>query len=230
MVLPLFHSFGQTVDAGTRPSAAAEDMVLLPRFDPLAAAQLIHKHKVRCFGGVPTMYVALLAHPERSRRGGHARRVRLGRLGPARGGHAGVRGGFGCIILEGYGLSETSPIASFNHADRGRKVGSIGTPIGGVEMRLVATTAIVTDKDAPARSHQGPQHHEGLLAQARGHRRGNHRRLVPHRRPGPRCRRLLLIVDRQKDMIIRGGFNVYPREIEEILYAHPAVHEVAVSA
>ena len=139
---------------------------------------------------------------------------------------------FGCVILEGYGLSETSPVACFNHPDRERKPGSIGTPIEGVEMRLVDDDrrgggARRDRRDRDPR----PQRDEGLLEP---------RRTRPRRRSTPTgwfysgdiaridddgC---YFIVDRKKELIIRGGYNVYPREIEEVLYEHPAVREAAV--
>jgi long-chain acyl-CoA synthetase len=137
---------------------------------------------------------------------------------------------FGCIILEGYGLSETSPVASFNHPDRERKPGSIGTPIHGVEMKV-----------AGDRGDELPPGEVGEIA-IRGHNvmKGY------WGRPDATAEVLkngwlltgdlahvdddgyFFIVDRKKDMIIRGGFNVYPREIEEVLYEHPAVLEAAV--
>jgi long-chain acyl-CoA synthetase len=137
---------------------------------------------------------------------------------------------FGAEILEGYGLSETSPVASYNHPHRPRKPGSIGTPIEGVEMRAV-------DEDGD----DVPQGEVGEIV-IRGHNvmKGYWRRrdataevmrggwlhtgdMATVDEDG-----YFFIVDRKKDMIIRGGYNVYPREIEEVLYEHPAVSEAAV--
>jgi long-chain acyl-CoA synthetase len=137
---------------------------------------------------------------------------------------------FGCKVLEGYGLSETSPVASFNHRDRERKPGSIGTPIEGVEMKVV-------DDDG----HEVPQGEVGEIV-IRGHNvmKGYWNRpdatadaiIDGWLHTGDMARvdedGYFFIVDRKKDMIIRGGYNVYPREIEEVLYEHPAVREVAV--
>jgi long-chain acyl-CoA synthetase len=137
---------------------------------------------------------------------------------------------FGCMILEGYGLSETSPVASFNHPNRPRKAGSIGTPVEGVEMRLV------TDSGEPS-----PPGEVGEIA-IRGHNvmKGYWRKpeataeAIPDGwfRTGDLATvdgdGYYFIVDRKKEMIIRGGYNVYPREIEEALHEHPAVAEVAV--
>ena len=138
---------------------------------------------------------------------------------------------FGCMILEGYGLSETSPVASFNHPDRERKAGSIGTPIEGVRMRVVDTDGNEVARRRTRRDpDRRPQHHEGLLEPARRHRRGDRwRRLVLLGDIGTMDEDgYFFIVDRKKDLIIRGGLNVYPREIEEVLYEHPAVAEAAV--
>jgi len=137
---------------------------------------------------------------------------------------------FECMILEGYGLSETSPVASFNHPDRPRKPGTIGQAISGVDMR------VQDDAGTPL-----PAGEIGEIA-VRGHNvmKGY------WRRPGETAEVLadgwlctgdlgrmdsegyFSIVDRKKDMIIRGGLNVYPREVEEVLYEHPAVAEAAV--
>ena len=137
---------------------------------------------------------------------------------------------FGCKVLEGYGLSESSPVASFNHPDRERKPGSIGTPIEGVEMKVV-------DDD-------GNEVAQGEVGEIviRGHNvmKGYWKRdeaTAETIRDGWLHTGdmgqvdedgYFFIVDRKKDLIIRGGYNVYPREIEEILYEHPAVREAAV--
>jgi len=138
---------------------------------------------------------------------------------------------FGVNILEGYGLSETSPVATFNHPGRVNKVGSIGQPIWGVEVRLVDVTGkTITEIDQV-----------GELA-VRGHNvmKGYLNRPEATAevlengwfRTGDLARRdadgFYFIVDRSKDVIIRGGFNVYPREVEELMIRHPAVSLVAV--
>jgi long-chain acyl-CoA synthetase len=186
---------------------------------------------VTIFEGVPTMYSALLHHPDRASAdvsslrlcvsGGAALPVEVLRQ---------FEEAFGCPILEGYGLSETSPVASFNHPDRPRKAGSIGTPIAGVEMRAV------DDSGADV-----PQGEVGEIA-IRGHNvmKGYWGKpeataaAIPDGwfRTGDLARidedGYFFIVDRKKELIIRGGYNVYPREIEEALHEHPAVAEVAV--
>jgi len=227
--LPLFHSFGQTCTLNAAVATGA-CLSLLPRFHPGQALQLLDEHRVTIFAGVPTMYVALL-HEGRGSHDVSALRVCVS------GGAAmpvevmrGFEEAFGCIVLEGYGLSETSPVASFNHPDAERKPGSIGTPIRGVEMRVV-------DEDGA----EVPQGEVGEIA-IRGHNvmKGYWRRPEETAavikdgwfRTGDMGRvdedGYFFIVDRKKDLIIRGGYNVYPREVEEVLYEHPAVAEAAV--
>ena len=137
---------------------------------------------------------------------------------------------FDCIILEGYGLSETSPVASFNHPDRERKPGSIGTPIEGVEMKVVDDD----DNDVPQgevgeiviRGHNIMKGYWNRADATEEVMRGgwfHSGDMATVDEDG-----YFFIVDRKKDMIIRGGYNVYPREIEEVLYEHPAVSEAAV--
>ena len=228
--LPLFHSFGQTVTLNTAVASGA-CLSLLPRFDPGQALQVLAEHRATVFAGVPTMYGALLAQPERSAydvsalrlcvSGGAAMPVEVLR---------GFEQAFGCTILEGYGLSETSPVASFNHPHRERKPGSVGTPIRGVQMRVV--------------DERGQEVGQGDVGEIviRGHNimKGYWQRpeetatAIPDGwfRTGDLGRvdsdGYFSIVDRKKDMIIRGGYNVYPREIEEVLYEHAAVAEAAV--
>jgi len=228
--LPLFHSFGQTCGLNAAVSSGA-CLTLLPRFDPGKALEVIQRDRVTVFEGVPTMYVALLNHPDGGDHDTSSLRVCVS------GGAAlpvevlrGFEDAFGCIILEGYGLSETSPVASFNHPDRRRKPGSIGTPIQGVQMRLLDPVG----NDVPSGE-------VGEIA-IRGHnvmsgywrRQEATREAIPDGwlRTGDLARQdedgYFFIVDRKKDLIIRGGYNVYPREVEEVLYEHPAVVEAAV--
>ena len=230
-VLPLFHSFGQTcVMNATLLSGGS--IVMMPRFDPIGAFELLAKHKVTLFAGVPTMYFALLNHPDAAKYdlsalkncacGGSAMPVEVMRAFDEK---------YKVNILEGYGLSETSPVASFNSLDRPKKIGSIGYPLAGVEFKLVDDEDRTIAKtgepgeicikghnvmkgyykkpEATAEAFKGGWFHSGDVA------------IVDD--DG-----YYFIVDRKKDMIIRGGFNVYPREIEECLYAHPAIGEAAV--
>jgi long-chain acyl-CoA synthetase len=228
--LPLFHAFGQVVGMNAAISVGAT-LALLPRFDATDALKLLADDHVTIMEGVPTMYVALLAHPDHDDYDTSALRVCVS------GGAAlpvevlrGFDEAFDTIILEGYGLSETSPVASFNHADRGRKPGSVGQPVEGVEFRLIENDWSETPKGEVGEiAIKGHNVMKGYLgkpeATAEAIRDGWFR-------TGDLARRdddgFYFIVDRSKDMIIRGGYNVYPREIEEVLYEHPAVNSVAV--
>jgi long-chain acyl-CoA synthetase len=229
--LPLFHAFGQTCTLNTAVAAGAT-LVPVPRFNAEKVLATIERDRVTVFAGVPTMFVALLHHPAREQfdtsslrlciSGGAAMPVEILR---------GFEAAFGSIILEGYGLSETSPVASFSHPNRERKVGSIGTPVQGVEMKVVDDSR-----------NEVPQGESGEIAI-----RGNNVMKGYWRRPEATAEAIdddgwfysgdigrvdqdgyFFIVDRKKELIIRGGYNVYPREIEEVLYEHPAVREAAV--
>ncbi|MBJ70469.1 MAG: long-chain-fatty-acid--CoA ligase [Sandaracinus sp.] len=231
VVLPLFHSFGQTCMQNATLRGGGK-LVLVPRFEPEAALALIQKHAVNLFAGVPTMYFALLHHPKAGDfdtgslkfciSGGSAMPVEVMRA---------FDEAFGVNILEGYGLSETSPVASFNVLDQPKKPGSIGIPIHGVEFRLEDDQGNVIEKNGVP----------GEIC-IKGHNvmKGYYKRpevnaeIIRHGwfHSGDIATRddegYYFIVDRKKDMIIRGGYNVYPREIEEVLYAPPAVAEAAV--
>lgn len=228
--LPLFHSFGQTVGMNMAVVAGAT-LTLLPRFEPVRALEILARDRVTIMEGVPTMYVALLQVPDREATDTSALRLCVS------GGASlpvevlrGFEAAFNCMILEGYGLSETSPIASFNHADRERKAGSIGQPIDGVEFRLVDNQwQDVPDGEIGEIAIKGHNVMKGYL------NRPEETAAVMHDgwfRTGDLAtcdeQGYYFIVDRAKDMIIRGGYNVYPREVEEVLYEHPAVATAAV--
>lgn len=230
--LPLFHVFGLTCGLQCSVLAGAT-LALIPRFDPHAVMQLIQRDGVTVFEGVPTMFSALLAvaadYPESTTAtlrvcasGGAALPVQV--LGD-------FEKKFGCRVLEGYGLSETSPVACFNHPDKIRKAGSIGTPIEGVEMRVVGDDGQELPTGEPGE------------VQVRGHNVMKGYWNLPDATAEAispdgwfstgdigktDSDGLFYIVDRKKQLIIRGGLNVYPREIEEVLYEHPAVAEAAV--
>jgi len=229
--LPLFHAFGQTCGLNAAVAAGAS-LALIPRFDAGHALEVIEEHRVTVFEGVPTMYAALLHHPERDRfdvstlrvcvSGGAALAVELLRE---------FEREFECVILEGYGLSETSPVACFNHPDRERKPGSIGTPVEGVELKLVdahrCDAAPGEVGEIAIRGHNvmkgywnRPESTAEAIDADGWFYSGDIARVDEDG-----C---YFIVDRKKDLIIRGGYNVYPREIEEVLYEHPAVREAAV--
>ncbi|MGW2558626.1 long-chain-fatty-acid--CoA ligase [Streptomyces sp. NPDC001514] len=234
ITLPLFHSFGQVVQMNAGLAAGAT-LVLLPRFDARSALALMQRHAVTFFAGVPTMYWALLEadasdvdlpriakNLRMAGSGGSALPVEIHRRFAER---------FGVTILEGYGLSETSPVATFS--PRGEKVrpGSIGRPVWGVEVDLVGDDwSPVQDPDAVGeiviRGHNIMKgYYNRPEATAEVIRNGWFRTGDLARRDADGW---YYIVDRAKDMIIRGGFNVYPREIEEVLLTHPAVSMAAV--
>ena len=228
--LPLFHSFGQTVSMNASLRVGAT-LTLLPKFDPGEALEIMQRDRVTHYYGVPTMYGAMLHHPDRENcdtsslriciTGGAAMPVEVLR---------GFEEAFGCELLEGYGLSETSPVASSNHPGRPRKPGSIGTPLREVEMKVVDENDVEVPQgevgeivirghnvmkgywqrpEATAEAMRGGWFHSGDMARVdeEGY---------------------FFIVDRKKDLIIRGGYNVYPREVEEVLYEHPKIREAAV--
>ncbi|HVC08186.1 MAG TPA: long-chain fatty acid--CoA ligase [Solirubrobacterales bacterium] len=228
--LPLFHSFGQTVSMNASLMVGA-CLTLVPKFDPGEALATMQRDGVSHFYGVPTMYGALLHHPQRGDFDTSALRICI--TGGASMPVEVLRGferAFGCVVLEGYGLSETSPVSCSNHPERERKPGSIGTPIEGVEMR------VVDEDDNPV-----PQGEVGEIV-IRGHNimKGYWRRPEATAEAmrggwfhsGDMARvdenGYYYIVDRKKDLIIRGGYNVYPREVEEVLYEHPRIREAAV--
>jgi long-chain acyl-CoA synthetase len=228
--LPLFHSFGQTCTLNAVVGSGA-CLTMLPRFDAGQALRILADHRVTVFAGVPTMYSALLHAPDRDAY--DVSRLRLcisgGAAMPVDVLHN-FEAAFGCAVLEGYGLSETSPVASFNHPDRERKPGSIGTPIRGVEMKVVDMDGKEVPQDEPGeiviRGHnvmkgywRRPDATEAAIRDGWFHT-GDIGRIDADG--------YFAIVDRMKDLIIRGGYNVYPREIEEVMHEHPAVAEVAV--
>ena len=228
--LPLFHVFGLTcgLNAAVR---AGSTLTLLPRFDPAKALHVVARDKVTVFEGVPTMYAAILhslaaAGADMSSlrtciSGGSAMPVEVLNNFEAQ---------FGCRVLEGYGLSETAPVASFNQPSRPSKPGTIGFPVRGCEMRVVDDAG----RDVPEEENgelvirgenvmKGYWNRPDATAEAfpdGWFRTGD---VATKDRDG-----FFTIVDRKKDLIIRGGYNVYPREVEESLYGHPAVAEAAV--
>jgi len=229
--LPLFHVFGLTSGLNSAVRVGGE-LTLLPRFDPGKALEIIQRDGVTTFLGVPTMYAAMLHHGDHDSfdtkslelcvSGGAAMPVEILR---------GFEDAFGCKVLEGYGMSETCAIAAFNRPDRERKPGSIGIPVPGVEMKVVGEDG----KEVPQGEVgeiliKGPVVMKGYwnrddataeTIDSDGWLHSGDMATIDE--DG-----FFFIVDRKKDMIIRGGFNVYPREIEEVLYEHPAVAEAAV--
>jgi long-chain acyl-CoA synthetase len=226
--LPLFHVFGMT---GTMNAAicGGSMLTLITRFDPGAVLDAIAQDGATIFEGVPTMYASLLQHPTDSDVSTLRMCVSGGASLPVETLH-GFERRFGCAVLEGFGMSETSPAVSFNHPDRPRKAGSIGTPIRDVEVRLLDTLGReVGTGEVGELVVRGPSLMKGYW-----NRPEQTREAIPDGwlRTGDLARQdedgYLYVVGRKKDLIIRGGYNVYPREIEEVLHEHPSVALAAV--
>ena len=229
--LPFFHAFGQTCSLNATIAVGGQ-ITLIPRFDGGKALEILECYRVTVFMGVPTMFAAMLHHADAGERDTSALEVCVsgGAAMPAEI-MRGFEEQFSCQILEGYGLSETSPVASFNRRDRERKPGSIGLPVDGIEMRLIDDAGDDVPQGEPGevaiRGHnvmKGYWRREEATAEAIDgdgwFKTGD---IATVDEDG-----YFFIVDRKKELVIRGGFNIYPREIEEVLYEHPAIREAAV--
>ncbi|MCB9766599.1 MAG: long-chain fatty acid--CoA ligase [Candidatus Omnitrophica bacterium] len=229
-VLPLYHSFGQTCVQNSMLFNGGA-ITYQKRFDPVEAVEIIHRDQVRILDAVPTIYNALL-HAE----GVDPKKLLSVEYGISGGAALPIEVGtafmekFGMKIQEGYGLTETSPVASAQPQWIEPKVGSIGRPIPGCEMKIFDEN----DQEVPPGSDgevviRGRNIMKGYLNQpeatAQVMRNGwfHSGDIGRMDEDGD-----FYIVDRKKDMIIRGGYNVYPREVEEVLYAHPDVQEASV--
>ncbi|MBB5959715.1 long-chain acyl-CoA synthetase [Saccharothrix tamanrassetensis] len=231
--LPLFHVFGQVCGMCVCFRAGAT-LVLMPTFDAARAIELMAEHRCTVFMGVPTMYMALLrasgtatVRPRlhRAYSGGQALPVKVLEDFEDR---------FGCPVYEGYGLTETSPVVAYNQPAWPRKPGTVGLPVWGVEVAIARA-------EVEGRVELLPAGEVGEVV-IRGHNvmagylnrpRATAEVLVDGWfRSGDLGRKdedgYLSIVDRKKDVVLRGGYNVYPREVEEVLMRHPAVAQVAV--
>lgn len=232
VVLPLFHIFGLTVMmlAGIRRSL---HLILLPKFDAKTVYRLITQFNIRIFAGVPSMYWALLNEEDTEE---NRRIIKQLRICVSGGASLPVKiidefeNRFGVPIIEGYGMSEGSPVVTFNQLAIGRKPGSIGTPIWGVEVRIVDDQC-----------NELPTGEKGELIY-----RGPNVMKAYYKKPEETEEVLkngwmfsgdiavkdedgfFFIVDRKKEMIIRGGMNVYPREVEEVMMRNPDISMVAI--
>jgi long-chain acyl-CoA synthetase len=238
-VLPLFHSFGQVV-IQNGAAAYGGTVVMLPRFDAGQALELMQSENITFFGGVPTMYWGLLGALKAAGDTVDVARIRDNLRVAVAGGsalpvevHKAFEREFGVTILEGYGLSETSPVASFSTYGEDVRVGSIGTPVPGVEMKLIDPDSwdeVEWSEDAVGEiAIKGHNIMKGYYGRPEATEQAIRDGWF---RSGDLARRdadgWYYIVDRSKDMIIRGGYNVYPREIEEVLITHPDVSLAAV--
>ena len=234
ITLPLFHATAQTAQMLAYLHLGGT-LVLLPRFDPAALLAAIVAERTTHWVGVPTMYWTVLKHAREQNIDVSrvAATLRLAVSGGAPMPVEVMRGfeeTFGVRIVEGYGLSETSPVASFNHLERPSKPGTVGQPLFAVDIM------IVNDNDEPVETGQPG---EVVI-------RGHNVMKGYYKQPEATARAMrngwfhtgdigvldadgyLSIVDRKKDMILRGGFSVFPRELEEVILTHPAVSMVAV--
>lgn len=234
ITLPLFHTTGQTAQMNAQ-IFAGNRVVLLPRFEPNSVLEAFRNEKINFWTGVPTMYWALLKHVEENgidiapyaaslkvvSSGGAPMPVEVMKQFEEK---------FGVRILEGYGLSETSPIATFNHPEVPSRHGTVGQPLYGVEVKCVDDN----DNEVP-RGERG----EVVI-------RGHNVMKGYYKRPEATAEAFkngwfhtgdigtmddddfLSIVDRKKDMILRGGYNVYPRQLEEVIITHEAISLCAV--
>jgi long-chain acyl-CoA synthetase len=232
VALPLFHVFGLSsqLDVCVRFGAT---MSLVPRFDPARVLEVIERDGVTIFEGVPTMYIALLRHPNLD--GCDTSTLRIGISGgaplPAEVLDA-FEERFGIVILEGYGLTETASTTTFNVSAQERKIYSVGKPIWGVEVQVWSEQ---NQPLPPGRENVGEIVIRGVNTM-RGYF-GRPQETAEafaggwfHSGDLGYCDEdgFYFIVDRKKDLIIRAGYNVYPREVEEVLYTHPAVANAAV--
>ncbi len=228
-VLPLFHVFGSTV-CMVSPLLAGTPIVLVPKFDPRRLLPTIQQHKVTILAGVPSMYALLLRTPLASQDISSLRLCVSG--GAALPGEIlrAIKDRFNIPLIEGYGLTESSPVATFNPPKGVQKAGSIGLPIPGVEVQIHDT------KDQPLPI--------GQIGEIAIH--GSNVMKGYHNQPEATAQTIrngwlytgdlgyqdedgyFYLVDRAKDVIIKGGLNVYPRELEEVLMVHPKIVEAAV--
>ena len=234
ITLPLFHTTGQTVQMNTSMYGGLR-IVLLPRFEPRATLEAMAREKVNFWIGVPTMYWAILKYVDET--GFDVSEIAKNLIVPTSGGAPmpveiidRFQKAFGLRILEGYGLTETSPIACFNQLERPSKPGTVGLPLMGIEIKCFDDD----DEEVP-RGRRG----EIVI-------RGHNVMKGYYKRPEATAKAFtngwfhtgdigiiddegyVAIVDRKKDMILRGGYNVYPRELEEVIITHPAVSLCAV--
>ena len=228
--LPVFHVFALTVVVNA-PLLMGATLLLVPRFSPQDVFKIAKEHKATIFAGVPTMYNFLYQFPE-----GNVEDFSTIRLAISGGASLPVallhnfEEKFNVRISEGYGLSEASPVTCFNPIDRERKPGSIGTNIVNVTNKVVdefgeevpvgeVGELIVQGPNVMKGYYKMPEETENAIRNgwlytgdlARQDEEG-----------------YFFIVDRKKDMIIVGGYNVYPREVEEVLFSHPGIVEAAV--
>lgn len=232
IAIPLFHIYGMTC-AMNLGILNGSTVILLPRFEPLEVLQMIKKHRPTYFPGVPTMYVALNSFPKAEQYGIDSIRICNSGSAPI---PVELIQSFekktGASMYEGYGLSEASPTTHNTPRTGQKKPGSVGIPLPGTEARIVdleTGTKTLPVGQTGELVIRGPQVMKGYWNMQEETRQalrdgwlftGDIARMDEDG--------FFYIVDRKKDLIIAGGYNIYPREIEEVLYTHPAVLEAAV--
>lgn len=228
--LPMFHVFCLTV-ALNAPLVNGGTVLIVPKFSPEEVFRVIKEHQATIFAGVPTMYNYLLQYPDEEAKdfssirfcisGGASMPVALLEKFEQR---------FNIRLSEGYGLSESSPVTCFNPLDRPRKAGSIGRSITNVENKVVDENGeevpvgqvgelIVRGPNVMKGYYKMPEETQATIKDGWLYT-GDMARMDEEE--------YFYIVDRKKELILVGGYNVYPREIEEVLYGHGKVSEVAV--
>lgn len=228
--MPMFHSSGQTNVMNAAFSTGAA-IVMIPRFSPDAVFEAFRTFPVSVFIGVPTMYHQILYHPEAERfASGNLRVCIVGAAAMPEKLFNAVAEKYGVPITEGYGLSEGGPVVAHNPIRGVKKIGSVGLPVPGVSVQVVdEQDNLLPSGQVGELVVRGPNVMKGYLnepdATSEALRNGwlHTGDLARIDEDG-----YVFIVDRKKDMILTGGFNIYPREVEEVLYTHPAVSEAAV--
>jgi long-chain acyl-CoA synthetase len=229
--LPFFHIYGQTVDMNFAMAEAAT-LILLPRFDPAQVLAAIEKYRPQLFPAAPIMYQTLARHPDAAKRNLRSIEACISGSAPLA---PEVQSAFesitGARVVEGYGLTEASPVTHSNPVRGDRRLGTVGLPFPSTDARVVdpATAAVLPAGEIGELEVSGPQVMAGYWE------RPEETAAVLHDgwlRTGDMATMsdegYFTIVDRRKDLVIVGGMNVYPREVEEVLIAHPAVREAAV--
>jgi long-chain acyl-CoA synthetase len=231
-ILPFFHVFGMTV-AMNWALYIGSTIILVPKFQVDEFLKLLHKSRPTLFPGVPTIFVAIVNHPRINEYDLSSVRFCITGSAPM---PVEVLSKFekmtGSVVVEGFGLSEASPVTHVNPLDGVRKPGSIGLPVPDTDARVVRLEG--SDQDVPIGEEgeiivRGPQVMKGYWNMpdetARALRDGwlYTGDIAKMDEEG-----YFYIVDRKKDMVIAGGYNIYPREIEEVLYQHPKVMDAVI--
>jgi long-chain acyl-CoA synthetase len=231
-VIPFFHSYGMTVAMNNSVLTGAA-MILLPKFEPPEVLKTLAKYRPNLFPGVPAMYIALLNHPHLSKYNINSVDICLSGASAL---HIDVQSRFeknsGAKLVEGFGMTELSPVSHSTPIYGLRKEGSIGIPMPGIDAKIVD---LVTGEEDLSVGEIGELVIRGATVM-KGY----------YNRPDETYRTLrngwlftgdiarmdedgyFFIVDRKKDMILSNGFNVYPRDVEEVLFTHPAVKDAVV--